>query len=191
VEYIRKYAFLESVEGKKGKKPNIRCKSRLAHPRRARAQGMAAPCTPRPQPILRVSAAFTPGARGAGCAREYSPWNRLPMPYIRRGGGALSHTHTTTHISHSLEHSSPPPAAFFRVGLWVGKVVEELLWRAWLLRRIGELIKVATFIQLVMFLSYTCGLCFGLEHSHFDMILMVNNSYILVMLFLTIIIMLI
>jgi hypothetical protein len=36
-----------------------------------------------------------------------------------------------------------------------------------------------------MFLSYIYSLCFGLEHSHFDMILMVNNSYILVMLYLT------
>jgi hypothetical protein len=36
-----------------------------------------------------------------------------------------------------------------------------------------------------MFLSYTYGLCFGLEHSHFDMILMVHNSYILVILYLT------
>jgi hypothetical protein len=36
-----------------------------------------------------------------------------------------------------------------------------------------------------MCLSYIYSLCFGLEHSHFDMILMVNNSYILVMLYLT------
>jgi hypothetical protein len=36
-----------------------------------------------------------------------------------------------------------------------------------------------------MFLSYIYSLCFGLEHSHFDKIFMVNNSYILVMLYLT------
>jgi hypothetical protein len=36
-----------------------------------------------------------------------------------------------------------------------------------------------------MFLTYTYGLCLGLEHSHFDMIMVVHNSYTLVMLHLT------
>jgi hypothetical protein len=36
-----------------------------------------------------------------------------------------------------------------------------------------------------MFLSFIYSLCFGLEHGHFGMILMVNNSYILVMSYLT------
>jgi hypothetical protein len=53
------------------------------------------------------------------------------------------------------------------------------------LERNGELIEVTILIQLVMFLSHTYGLCLELEHSHFDIIIVVYNSYALVMLYLT------
>jgi hypothetical protein len=94
-------------------------------------------------------------------------------------------THTTTPLTLHLSSSFLlllSPSSFFRSRS--RKLVEEESYLGGLgsLERIGELIEVTILIQLVMFLSHTNGLCLELEHSHFDIIMVVHNSYALVML---------